>query len=162
MGSLSRLEFAATRLRYCAITLALDPPAISVKPAPHASLIFSLTILLASARAGDPPAASFANRRAMTWFDSNARAKACSQGLLCGFMLKQVSIALWKRKGISEFAEQNENQHNNQHEPNATATVVAGAVKWAAAESTESTEQRNDENDDDYRSERHRRNLLFC
>jgi len=39
-----------TRLWYCAITLALDPPVINVKPAPHASLIFSLIILLASAR----------------------------------------------------------------------------------------------------------------
>jgi hypothetical protein len=67
---------AATRFRYCAITLALDPPVISVTPPHHASLIFSLTILLASARAGDPPAASLARRNAMTWFDSNAKAAA--------------------------------------------------------------------------------------
>jgi hypothetical protein len=91
---LSRLEFAETRLRYCPITLAVEPPVIIVKPAPHASLIFSLIILLASARAGDPPAASFANLRVMTWFDSTARAKKCSQGLFCDLMPVQVSM-LW-------------------------------------------------------------------
>ena len=70
---LSRLELALTRLRYCAITLALDPPVIIVTPASQAALIFSLTIRPASARAGEPPAESLARRNAMTRFDSRAK-----------------------------------------------------------------------------------------
>src|SRR5450631_3182429 len=86
LARLSRLALAATRLRYWAITLVVDPPVISVTPVPHASLIFSLTILLASARAEDPPAASLASRRAMTRFDSNAKVTAPNQGTLCDLM----------------------------------------------------------------------------
>src|ERR1035437_2229855 len=86
LARLSRLALASTRLRYWAITLVVDPPVISVTPVPHASLIFSLTILLASARAEDPPAASLASRRAMTRFDSNAKVTAPNQGTLCDLM----------------------------------------------------------------------------
>ena len=55
----------------------------------------------------------------------------------------------------SDSAQQNQNQQDNNYEAQSTAAVVAGPIKWAAANATKATQQGNHQNNQDDRTDRH-------
>src|SRR5207244_11540423 len=70
-------------------------------------------------------------------------------------LIPDIHAAKELARNDSDSAQQNQDQQDNNYEAQSTATVIAGPIKWAAANAAKTTQQGDHQNNQNNRTNRH-------